>query len=76
MISRFLNTIALILFLSFATLAQTVNVKIIETTDVHGAIFPYDLKENRETNSSLARVMAYLKEQRADTNQIVILSWF
>ena len=34
---------------------------------------PYDLKENKETNSSLARVTTYLKEQRADSNQIVFL---
>ena len=73
MIYRFLSKIALVLFISISTLAQTVTVKIIETSDVHGAIFPYDLKENKETNSSLARVTTYLKEQRADTNQIVFL---
>ncbi len=73
MVSRFINIIALILFFSISTLAQTVTVKIIETSDVHGAIFPYDLKENKETNSSLARVTTYLKEQRADSNQIVFL---
>lgn len=62
------------IILSFTfTLAQTVNVKIICTSDVHGSIFPFDLKENRETNSSLARVTAFLNEQRADTNQIVFL---
>ena len=73
MISRLLNFIILGLFLSFTCFAQTVTVKIIETSDVHGAIFPYDLKENKETNSSLARVTTYIKEQRADTNQIVFL---
>jgi 2',3'-cyclic-nucleotide 2'-phosphodiesterase/3'-nucleotidase len=73
MASRFLNTIAIILCFSFITFSQTVTVKIIETSDVHGAIFPYDLKENKETNSSLARVTTYLKEQRADSNQIVFL---
>jgi 2',3'-cyclic-nucleotide 2'-phosphodiesterase (5'-nucleotidase family) len=41
MISRLLNFIILALFLSFTTFAQTVSVKIIETSDVHGAIFPY-----------------------------------
>jgi 2',3'-cyclic-nucleotide 2'-phosphodiesterase/3'-nucleotidase len=54
-------------------LAQTINVKLIETSDVHGAIFPYDLKEKKETRASLARVITYVKEQRADTNQIVFL---
>jgi len=73
MIYRFLSRIAIVLLISISALAQTVTVKIIETSDVHGAIFPYDLKENKETNSSLARVTTYLKEQRADSNQIVFL---
>ena len=73
MIYRFLSKIALILLISVSTIAQTVTVKIIETSDVHGAIFPFDLKENKEINSSLARVTTYLKEQRADSNQIVFL---
>lgn len=73
MIDRFLITLNLILLLSISVFAQTINVKIVETSDVHGAIFPYDLKENRETNSSLARIMTYLKEQRADSNQVVFL---
>jgi 2',3'-cyclic-nucleotide 2'-phosphodiesterase/3'-nucleotidase len=69
----------IILRLSIALIAvtfsfsQTLNVKMIETSDVHGAIFPYNLKENKVTNSSLARVMTYVNEQRADTNQIVFL---
>lgn len=73
MIYTFLSRIALVLLISISAFAQTVTVKIIETSDVHGAIFPYDLKENKETNSSLARVTTYLKEQRADSNQIVFL---
>ena len=63
-----------VLMLFFVTVtAQTINVKIIETSDVHGAIFPYSLKDNREINSSLARVSTYLNQQRADTNQIIFL---
>lgn len=57
----------------FTLNAQTVTVKIIETSDVHGAIFPYSLKDNKEINSSLARVSTYVNQQRADTNQIVFL---
>ncbi len=53
--------------------SQSVNVKIIETSDVHGAIFPYDFTDNKPTNSSLARVTTYVNEQRADTNQVVFL---
>lgn len=73
MINRFLIRFAFVLLISISTFAQTITVKIIETSDVHGAIFPYDFKENKETNSSLARVTTYLKEQRADTNQIIFL---
>jgi len=73
MIARSIIKFYLILLFSISLFAQTLNVKIIETSDVHGAIFPFDLKENKETNSSLARVMTYLNEQRADTNQIVFL---
>lgn len=64
---------ALFLLVINLSFAQTVNVKIIETSDVHGAVFPYDLVNNRPSNSSLAQVMTYLNEQRADTNQIVFL---
>lgn len=67
------KSLLLLLIFTFSALAQTVNVKIIETSDVHGAIFPYDLVNNRPSNSSLAQVMTYLNEQRADTNQIVFL---
>jgi 2',3'-cyclic-nucleotide 2'-phosphodiesterase/3'-nucleotidase len=67
------KSLLLILIFTFSVFAQTVNVKIIETSDVHGAIFPYDLVNNRPSNSSLAQVMTYLNEQRADKNQIVFL---
>jgi 2',3'-cyclic-nucleotide 2'-phosphodiesterase/3'-nucleotidase len=64
---------AILLLIINVSFAQTVNVKIIETSDVHGAIFPYDLVNDRPSTSSLAQVMTYLNEQRADTNQIVFL---
>lgn len=57
----------------FTLNAQTLKVKIIETSDVHGAIFPYSLKDNKEINSSLARVSTFVNQKRADTNQIVFL---
>ena len=70
---RLFITINILLLLFVTVTAQTINVKIVETSDVHGAIFPYSLKDNREINSSLARVSTYLNQQRADTNQIVFL---
>ncbi len=73
MIKRFFLFVSVIVLSTTISFAQTINVKIIETSDVHGAIFPYDLKDKRETNSSLARVTTYVKDQRADSNQIVFL---
>ncbi len=67
--------IKIILYLLFAAglSAQTVNLKIIETTDTHGKIYPYDFKNDHESNSSLAQFYTYVKQQRADENQEVIL---
>lgn len=63
-----------IIIFSFSFIfSQNITVKIIETSDVHGAIFPYNLKDNKEINSSLARVSDYINKQRADTNQVVFL---
>lgn len=73
MVKKFYFLSLLFLLLINFSFAQTVNVKIIETSDVHGAIFPYDLVNDRPSNSSLAQVMTYLNEQRSDTNQIVFL---
>ena len=63
----------LLILLASGLSAQTINLKIIETTDTHGKIYPYDFKNDRESNSSLAQVYTYLEQQRADNNQEVIL---
>jgi len=73
MIKRFFLLISVFVLIVTVSFSQTVTVKIIETSDVHGAIFPYSLKDNKEINSSLARVSTYVSQQRADTNQIVFL---
>ena len=51
---------------SIVAFSQTVNLKIIETSDVHGAIVPYDLIKDTSTSSSLAQVHTfanYLRRQ-------------
>ena len=52
---------------------ETVNLKIIETSDVHGCFFPYDYIENAPMGGSLARVSTYLKELRKQYGDNVIL---
>ena len=64
----------LIFILSGAFLcAQTVNIKIIETSDVHGALVPYDLTNDLQTTSSLAQVHSYIVSQQIQQDQEVIL---
>lgn len=53
--------------------SQTVNIKIIETSDVHGALLPYDLTSDLPTTNSLAQVYSYVIEQRWHQDQEVIL---
>ena len=70
-----LQKITLILFLLSSTIlfAQNVNLKFIETSDVHGAILPYDLVNDTTMNSSLAQVYTYVEKERQKKDQHVIL---
>jgi len=74
---KFLNQLfllSLLLILSINYLyAQTVKFKLIETSDVHGSLFPYDFKDNKDINTSLAQIYTYVKEERAKKDQTVIL---
>lgn len=66
-------TILSILVLQIDVFSQIINLKIIETSDVHGALLPYDLLNDTSTNSSLAQVHSYVLGERFATNQQVIL---
>jgi len=57
----------------FMTTQKEIKLKIIETTDVHGAIFPKDLINQKISEGSLAQVYTYVTEQREDKSQEVIL---
>ncbi len=52
---------------------QTVNLKFITTSDIHGAIFQYDFIEDEITSSSLAQIFTYITEQRQNPDQEIIL---
>ena len=52
---------------------KSFELKLVETSDVHGAIFPYDFITDKESKTSLAQVMTYLNELRAVPGQEVIL---
>ncbi|MCU7491824.1 MAG: bifunctional metallophosphatase/5'-nucleotidase [Ignavibacteria bacterium] len=65
--------ISLNIFLSGFLAAQSVKLRILETSDVHGAVFPFDFRNNRPSSTSLAQVCSFVKEQRADKSQEVVL---
>lgn len=68
----FLSLLAISLV--FSLFAQrTVTIKILETSDVHGSIFPFDFINNKPAESSLAQVLTYVKQERAKSNQQVLL---
>ena len=50
-----------------------IHLKIIETSDVHGCVFPQDLVNQRNRKGSLAQVQTYVKQERAKKDQIVLL---
>lgn len=66
-------TLIIILIISSLITAQTVKIKIIESTDEHGAIFPYDFTELRDANTSMAQIYSFVKEERLKKDQEVIL---
>jgi len=67
-------SVLIVLTISFnSVLSQTINLKIIETSDTHGAIYPYNFMEMSPHNSSLAQIYTYLEEERSNQNQEVIL---
>ena len=43
------------------------------TTDLHGAILPYDFNKNKDAATSLANVATYVKQEREKNKEGVIL---
>lgn len=64
--------VALLVMAFFITEAQTIQIKIIETTDVHGKILPY-AAQNQNNDLSLANVYSYIKTLRENNEQIILL---
>jgi len=52
---------------------KTVTLRLIETSDVHGAFFPYDFTERKPMEGTLARVCTYVNKQRAIYGDNLIL---
>jgi len=65
----------LAIMISLPTMAQTrtVNLRIIETSDVHGCFFPYDFINHQPKEGSLARVVTYVDSLREKYGNHLIL---
>ena len=53
--------------------AKTVTLRFLETSDVHGAFFPYNFTERKPMKGSMARVSSYVKKQRQQYGKNIIL---
>lgn len=53
--------------------AKVVTLRFIETSDVHGAFFPYNFTERTPMRGTMARVSSYVKKQRQQYGKNVIL---
>ena len=74
---KFLNKFFIILFSSFLltgiSLSQTVKLKLIETSDVHGSLFEYNFIKGKLGNTSLAQLETYIQQERDKKDQSVVL---
>lgn len=66
-------SIAFVLITTLTFAQSNVTIKILQTSDVHGAIFPYDFIRNKPMESSLANAYTYIQQERGNNSQEVIL---
>ncbi|KGI61462.1 bifunctional UDP-sugar hydrolase/5'-nucleotidase [Prevotella sp. S7 MS 2] len=52
---------------------KTINIRVIETSDVHGSFFPYDFINRKPKAGTLARVSSYVNSLRKDYGNNVVL---
>ncbi len=72
-LNKFLIVFLSSVFLAGISFSQTVKLKLIETSDVHGSLFQYDFIRGKLGNSSLAQLDKYIEQERAKKDQSVVL---
>lgn len=74
MISLRLISALILITLTFNLHAQKeTTLRIVQTSDVHGAIFPFDYINNEAVDYGLAHVLTYVNQLREEDNQEVLL---
>jgi len=68
-------TVVLFLVISFSSCRNTAtrHISILETTDIHGVILPYDFIEKQKLDASLAGSASYLKLIRKEKDAVFLL---
>lgn len=61
------------LTMALAAKSQKLELRVIETTDVHGSFFPYDLLDRKPKAGSIARVSSYVKRLRKQYGKNLLL---
>ena len=70
----YLTIISLLLMTSMISAQQkTVELKVIETSDVHGSFYPYDFINRRDVKGSLARIHTFIQDQRKQYGDNVLV---
>jgi 2',3'-cyclic-nucleotide 2'-phosphodiesterase/3'-nucleotidase len=65
--------ILLLVIIPACTPGKSKTVSIIETTDLHGVIFPWDYIESKPLDASLAGTASYVKELRNKKDAVILL---
>ena len=61
------------IFSASAAKPKTVNIKIVQTSDIHGNFFPYDFINRKPWGGSLARVAGFVEKEREQYGKNLIL---
>jgi 2',3'-cyclic-nucleotide 2'-phosphodiesterase/3'-nucleotidase len=64
---------ALLSFSSMSAKTKTINLRIIQTSDVHGSFFPYDFINRKPKEGTMARVITYVDSLRKTYGRNLIL---
>lgn len=70
---RFLALLVIAILLISCSGGKQKKLVLLETTDVHGMIFPYDYIEKKESSGSLAAVTGYIKNKSIKKEELVLL---
>lgn len=73
MIGRLLLCMGLSMMASSVVAQQTITLRLLETTDVHGSYLPFDFTAQKNAKGSLAAVATYVKQLRKSEGKRVIL---